>query len=126
MKLLTRDDLKTGQYITFLNPIWAFINVVNPMEQTVTPTAIENSNVVGKIFYIEAVDLPFILVTDILSENGFTIDIRNLKKETDIREVDDKYRKTFKKLFGNPPPVGPTNGVFTLTNMNNMNNMNNG
>lgn len=116
MRILTMDDIQVGQYITFINPIWSPVNIVNQMEQTITKHCVENMQVVGKIYKVEAVDLPFILVTDTISNIGFTIDIRNLQNQDDIREIDIRYRKKFKKLFSN---MQSANVCSFTTNSNN-------
>lgn len=90
------ENLNIGDCITFLKSPRSYVKVYNQFTNQIDLLETSDANIVGNIFEIVAIEIPFIILSNVINGNSFTFDMRNGGKMA-IPSKD--YVDIFKKQF---------------------------
>ena len=90
------ENLKPGDHIVFTKPPKIFVKAYNQFTNQIDMLETVDGSIVGNIFEIIFVEIPFIILSNTINLNSFTFDIRNGGR---ICVPSKEYVNAFKEQF---------------------------
>lgn len=90
------ENLHIGDYITFVDPPRIYVKTYNQFTNQIDMLETVDGSIVGNIFEVIIIEIPFIILSNIINGASFTFDMRNGGRMC-IPSKD--YVTTFKKEF---------------------------